>query len=140
MGPEPLSETFTGEGLKYGARSKQGTAIKTVLLDQSVVAGVGNIYGDEALFRSGISPLRKAGSLTDAEWRILAENIKMVIGDAVSAGGTLSNNYVDVYGLVGRYRPQVYGRANEPCIDCGVQLKGSRLAGRSTVFCPNCQQ
>ncbi len=139
MGPEPLSEAFDGSLLRQGARSKSGSPIKVALLDQAVVAGVGNIYADEALFRSGVSPIRKTGSLTDKEWSELAKQIKAVLDEAVEAGGTLSDNYVNIDGAAGRYRPQVYGRAKETCLRCQTPLTGARLGGRSTVFCPKCQ-
>jgi formamidopyrimidine-DNA glycosylase len=140
MGVEPLSEGFNSEVLKSRARKKSGSPIKTVLLDQSVAAGLGNIYADEALFRSGICPLRKTGTLDEVEWDLLAKQIVAVLNEAVHSGGTLSDNYVDVDGVVGRYQPQVYGRLKAPCVRCHTTLTGSRLAGRSTVYCPNCQK
>jgi formamidopyrimidine-DNA glycosylase len=139
LGPEPVEETFDGVALKKSAASRAGSPIKTVLLDQSVVAGVGNIYADESLFRAGISPLRKSSTLSDVEWQMLARQIRVVLLEAIAGGGTLSDNYVDVEGVVGRYRPLVYGRAKEQCKTCDSPLVGSRLGGRSTVYCPQCQ-
>jgi len=140
MGDEPLLQGFNGDALKLRATSKRGSPIKTVLLDQSVVAGVGNIYADEALFRSGISPLRKVASIGEEDWHRLAEEIVNVLSEAVDGGGTESDNYVDIQGAVGRYRPLVYGRSKELCVRCATPLAGSRLGGRSTVFCPKCQE
>jgi formamidopyrimidine-DNA glycosylase len=140
MGAEPLSEGFCGAVLQHDARSRYGSPIKTVLLDQSVVAGVGNIYADESLYRSGIAPIRKARTLTDRDWHRLASEIINVLKEAADCGGTLSDNYVDVDGSVGRYQPQVYGRAKENCTNCGTPLVTTRLGGRSTVYCPECQR
>jgi formamidopyrimidine-DNA glycosylase len=140
MGVEPLAGEFDGTVLKSGARSRLGSSIKTLLLDQAVVAGVGNIYADESLFRSGINPIRKAVTLSDKEWYDLARQITIVLSEAVELGGTVSDNYVDVNGAAGRYSPQVYGRVKERCVRCESPLTGSRLGGRSTVYCPKCQK
>ena len=115
------------------------TAIKPALLDQRVVAGVGNIYADESLFRAGIRPERSAGSLTRSEVERLAEALRAVLHEAVEGGGTTSDEYVDVHGLAGRYTPRVYDRGGAPCLDCGTTLTRCRLGGRGTVYCPQCQ-
>lgn len=138
MGPEPLTDDWTGAVLA-GALAKRRTAIKPTLLDQAVVAGVGNIYADEALYRSRIHPERVALSLTPDETDRLAAAIKTILVEAVGGGGTTSDNFFDVAGDAGRYVPQVYERGGQPCHQCAGPLTRIRLAGRSAVFCPICQ-
>jgi len=139
MGMEPLSESFTSSVFAAALRRKARTTIKAALLDQSVVAGVGNIYADESLFRSGIRPTRVAGSLSDGDVDRLRGQIRAVLEAATGDGGTLSDNYVDADGNAGRYTPQVYDRGGQPCDHCGAILERLRVAGRGTVFCPVCQ-
>lgn len=138
MGPEPLTDEWTGAELAK-ALAKRRTAIKPTLLDQSVVAGVGNIYADEALHRSRIHPQRAANSLTADEVDRLASAIKAILTEAVGGGGTTSDNFFDVAGDAGRYVPQVYERGGLPCHSCSGTLTRIRLAGRSSVFCEVCQ-
>ena len=117
-------------------------AIKAVLLDQRVLAGVGNIYADEALFRAGIRPTRKAHRLTNDDWRRLAAAIRRVLLFAVRAGGSTLRDYRNASGKAGsaQRRHAVYGRAGQACIRCRRLLRGIRLTQRATVFCPNCQR
>ncbi|MBC8140798.1 MAG: bifunctional DNA-formamidopyrimidine glycosylase/DNA-(apurinic or apyrimidinic site) lyase [Armatimonadetes bacterium] len=138
MGAEPLTEDWTGAALELSLRGRR-TAIKPTLLDQSVVAGVGNIYADEALHRAGIHPRRVAGQLSRAETDDLVASIKTILTEAIGTGGTTSDNFFDVTGGVGNYTPRVYERAGKPCRGCDTVLTGIRLAGRSAVFCPVCQ-
>ncbi|MGI4788012.1 MAG: bifunctional DNA-formamidopyrimidine glycosylase/DNA-(apurinic or apyrimidinic site) lyase [Janthinobacterium lividum] len=140
MGPEPLSGTWTAEQFFAGLAKRPKTAIKAVLLDQSVVAGVGNIYADESLFRAAIQPVRPAGSLTMAETSRLRNEIYAVLTEAVEGGGTTSNNYVDAEGQIGRYTPRVYDRGGKPCVTCGESLTRIRVTGRGTVYCASCQK
>ena len=140
MGPEPFSETWTPEQLTERLAKRPKTVIKAALLDQAVLAGVGNIYADESLFRSGIHPLRPAGSLTKAETDRLHREIRAVLTEATEGGGTTSDNYVDAEGRVGRYAPRVYNRAGKPCVSCGAPLTRIRVTGRGTVYCESCQQ
>jgi formamidopyrimidine-DNA glycosylase len=139
MGAEPLDSDFTAEVLQYGAQRRGKSAIKACLLDQDVVAGVGNIYADEALYRAKIRPERRVRSLTQDDWHRLAAEIRAVLGEAVAAGGTTSDNYVDANGRQGAYAPRVYGRAKLPCQACGAVLTRIKVSGRGTVFCPRCQ-
>ena len=139
MGPEPLSG-WTPEQLKAGLARRSKTAIKAVLLDQAVVAGVGNIYADESLHRSGIHPLRPAGSLNKDEVARLNAEIIAVLTEAVMAGGTTSDNYVDTEGQVGQYMPRVYDRGGQPCVSCGGLLVKIRVSDRGTVYCDLCQK
>ncbi len=140
MGPEPLSEEWTPERLAAGLAKRPKTAIKTILLNQGVIAGVGNIYADESLYRAGIQPLRPAGALTGAETESLHREIRAVLTEACDGGGTTSDNYVDAEGQIGRYTPRVYERGGKPCLTCESALIKIRVNGRGTVYCPSCQK
>ena len=139
MGPEPLSEEWSVQDLQTGLAKRPKTAIKAVLLDQAVLAGVGNIYADESLHRAGIQPLRLTGSLTMSEATRLHSEIKAVLTEATESGGTISDNYVDADGQIGRFVPRVYDRGGKPCVSCGTELTRIRVTGRGTVFCALCQ-
>ncbi len=139
MGPEPLSESWTVQELSVGLAKRPKTAIKAVLLDQAVLAGVGNIYADESLHRAGVQPLRQAGSLTEAEAERLHREIRAVLTEATEGGGTTSDNYVDAEGQIGRFVPKVYDRGGKPCVACGAALTRIRVTGRGTVYCAACQ-
>jgi len=140
MGPEPFSEEWTPRHFSEGLARRPKTAIKSILLDQGLVAGVGNIYADESLYRAGIHPLRPAASLTDPETERLHREIRAVLHEAINGGGTTSDNYVDAEGRVGRYTPRVYERNGQPCLSCGLPLTKIRVAGRGTVYCASCQR
>jgi len=140
LGPEPLSEEFTGEYLYQRSRNRKG-AIKQFLMDSHTVVGVGNIYANEALFLSGIHPSRAAGRISKARMNVLADNIKQVLASAIEQGGTTLRDFVGGDGKPGYFQQKlfVYGRAGEPCKSCGGALKEVRQNGRSTVFCVTCQ-
>jgi formamidopyrimidine-DNA glycosylase len=116
--------------------------VKAALLDQRLVAGIGNIYVDEALFEAGIHPLEIAADLDPGAVRVLAGTCRKVLRRAVAAGGSTIRDYRDGSGRSGGYslRHQVYGRAGQPCVRCGHALRGVRLSQRATVFCPRCQR
>lgn len=137
MGPEPLSENWGGLELAAGVGKRRGP-IKPMLLDQKTVAGVGNIYADESLFRSGIHPERSAGTLTPEEFDRLAREIRTVLTEAIDGGGSMGD-YVDAAGSAGRFEPKVYDRGGKACCNCGTRLEKIRLGGRGTAFCPTCQ-
>lgn len=141
MGVEPLSDSFTAEALAQLAFGRR-TPIKALLLDQRRIAGVGNIYADEALFRAGVDPARPAGSLTAAEIERLHGAIRAVLEDALSKGGTTVRDYVNGEGTPGRFQDflHVYGRAGQPCRRCGAAIARRKLAGRGTHSCPRCQR
>lgn len=141
LGPEPFSEEFTVDLMKEKL-SKTSRFIKTVLLDQEFFVGLGNIYVDEALFRSGIHPQRASNELTDDEITILHKEIIATLKDAVDAGGSTIRSYVNSQGEIGMFQLQiqVYGRANEPCNKCQTTLERTKTNGRGTVYCPNCQK
>ena len=140
MGPEPFSEEWTPRRFSEGLARRPKTAIKTTLLDQGVVAGVGNIYADESLYRAGVHPLRPAASLTETETESLHREIRAVLREATDGGGTTSDNYVDANGQIGRYTPRVYERGGQPCFSCGAPLTKIRVTGRGTVYCASCQK
>ncbi len=141
LGPEPLSPGFTPEVLK-GRLSKTRRNIKTALLDQKVVAGLGNIYVDESLFKARIHPERTANSLTDEEIAILHEKIVETLADAVEKGGSTVRSYVNSLGQIGMFQLElyVYGRRGQACKLCGTPLERIVVGGRGTVFCPSCQK
>ncbi|QBD78582.1 bifunctional DNA-formamidopyrimidine glycosylase/DNA-(apurinic or apyrimidinic site) lyase [Ktedonosporobacter rubrisoli] len=140
LGPEPLSEEFTSQRLKEILALRK-SAIKPVLLDQTVVAGLGNIYADEALFYAGIHPLRPAESLTTNEIDKLWEGIVSVLTSGIERGGTSFSDYRDLWGEAGDNfnHVRVYQRDGKPCLRCGTPIERIVIAQRSTCFCPQCQ-
>jgi len=142
LGPEPLDRGYTASRLRESLSGRKGP-IKAVLLDQKVVAGLGNIYTDEALFRSGISPLRPAGSLSGEEARKLVKSIREVLREAIRCRGTSAadRQYVTTAGALGGFqeRLDVYQRPDRPCPRCGAPIATTRVAGRTAHFCPRCQ-
>lgn len=141
MGAEPLSTKFTTEYLAKKLQ-KKSVAVKAAILDQKVVAGVGNIYADESLFLSGIMPSRPADSLSTAEVKKLCSNIKKVLKHSIDLGGSTRKDYVNAIGQKGDYLDEayVYGRAGEPCRRCDSPIEKIKLAGRGTHFCRQCQK
>jgi len=140
LGPEPFSSRFTADMLteKLGKTNRK---VKTVLLDQTVVVGLGNIYVDEALFRSGIHPERPANSLKPAEIELLHHEIIATLREAVEKGGSTVRSYINSQGQMGMFQLElyVYGRKGKPCKRCGEQLQKTVVGGRGTHYCPNCQ-
>lgn len=141
LGPEPLTEAFNAEHLANCAEGRR-TAIKTFIMDNHVVVGVGNIYANEALYAAGIHPKRAAGRISKARLTVLVEEIKRVLARAIEQGGTTLKDFVGGDGKPGYFAQQlnVYGRAGEPCPGCGNSLTEIRLGQRSTVFCNQCQR
>ncbi len=123
------------------ALAKSRRPIKAALLDQSVIAGVGNIYADESLFAAHIHPLREGANLTSPEVTLLATELRRILSHAVAAGGSTLRDYRDAFGKAGTAVQvhAVYGREGQPCTRCSAPLLGIRLQGRATVFCPSCQ-
>lgn len=140
LGPEPLEQGFTPEVLLDRLQGKK-TCLKSALLDQRVLAGLGNIYTDEALFRARLHPEREAGSLGPEEAQKLTAAIKEVLNAGIKAQGTSFRDYRDANGDKGEFQLslQVYGRQGEPCAACGRTLVKKRLGGRTTVYCLDCQ-
>ncbi len=141
LGPEPLSDAFTGEYLHGLARGRRGPA-KAFLMDSRVVVGVGNIYANEALHRAGIHPGRAAGRISLARYRGLVEAVQAVLVAAIEAGGTTLRDFASTEGapVYFRQRLDVYARGGLPCRRCGVPLRERRLGQRSTVYCLRCQR
>ncbi len=141
IGVEPLSDAFTAERL-YALTSRSRTPIRNWLLDQRHVAGVGNIYANEALFRAGIRPARPANTLTRAEAAKLRDAIRAVLRDAIDVRGTTLRDYRDARGEAGGFEPllRVYGREGEPCPVCGTPIERLVLGNRSAFYCPRCQK
>jgi formamidopyrimidine-DNA glycosylase len=138
-GAEPL--TIDAEAFAQLFRGRTLT-IKAALLNQTLLAGVGNIYADESLFRAGIRPRRRAGRLTRAELEKLREALRTVLEHAIRLGGSSVSDYVDAEGVRGFFQLEhcVYQRAGEPCRTCGNTIKRIVVAGRSTHYCAHCQQ
>ena len=140
-GPEPLTPEFS---VKYLEKllAKRNIKIKVLLLDQKLVAGLGNIYVDEALFASGIRPDRLASSLKSSEVRKLFLEINVLIKKAIKYRGTTFSDYVDSKGQKGNFSKflKVYGRKNENCLKCGSPIIKIKIAGRGTHYCSNCQK
>lgn len=140
IGPEPVASDFTVEDFT-AKLARHRKAIKTVILDQSTVAGVGNIYADETLWMSKIHPEQPANTLTAAQIKTLHDNIITELGEAIRLGGTTVHSFVDAEGKVGGFQDKlnVYGRTGEPCPRCGTAIVKIKVGGRGTHFCPHCQ-
>lgn len=141
MGPEPLSDAFTEEAFRE-ALQRSRTAVKTYLLSQKPVAGVGNIYADEALWRAKVHPLTPAQRVSKAKSAALRTAIRDVLAAAVEQQGTTWRDYRTVNGNVGTYVEQldVYGQPEEPCPRCGASIRKIVVGGRGTHFCASCQR
>ena len=142
LGVEPLDRAFTAEHLSALLAGRR-QSIKITLMDQRVVAGIGNIYANEALWRAGIDPSRAAGSIASDEATALREEIVDVLRESIAARGTSFRDYRDARGERGRFveKLAVYGRAGERCSRCGARLiETHAIDGRSTVFCARCQK
>ncbi len=141
LGPEPLEDDFTPQQFIERLRGR-GAAIKAVLLDQAFVAGVGNIYADEALFRAGIHPLRRAASLTPDEATALYHAVRAALSAGLHHEGATIGWYRKPDGTQGQSQHHflAYGRDGQPCANCGTLLHKTRVAQRGTHFCPSCQR
>jgi formamidopyrimidine-DNA glycosylase len=141
IGPEPLSTQFTGDWL-YRTTRTRSAAIKNVLMDSHVVAGVGNIYASEALFRARINPKRPANRIARARYDVLVEKIRETLEAAIQAGGSTLRDFVGGDGRAGYFQNEhlVYGRAGEPCLTCGSAIRELRQGQRATFYCPVCQR
>lgn len=143
LGPEPLAVPPDALARQLAPRfaGRRG-AVKSLLLDQGVLAGIGNIYADEALFRAGIDPRRPAQTLDDQALLRLCRALQEVLRLSIAQCGSSIRDYRDANGNVGAFQNSfaVYGRGEEPCRTCGRPLEKARIAGRATVFCPHCQR
>ena len=141
LGVEPLSDDFTAERLD-GLMRRTTRTVKAALLDQSGIAGLGNIYVDEACHLAGVRPTRRANRLTRRERTALHAAIRSVLTKAITNRGTTIDDYRDLWDARGSHQEklQVYGRGGEQCLSCGTVLRRAMVAGRGTVYCPRCQR
>lgn len=141
VGPEPLDEAFTDKVFVGRIRRRQNTSIKAALLDQTVLAGVGNIYADESLWGAKIHPATRVKNVTNKQLQTLHHELLYVLNMAIEKGGSTDRNYVNAEGKKGSYIDfaRVFRREKLPCPRCGSSIEKSRVAGRGTHFCPVCQ-
>ncbi|MGA7964586.1 MAG: bifunctional DNA-formamidopyrimidine glycosylase/DNA-(apurinic or apyrimidinic site) lyase [Gammaproteobacteria bacterium] len=141
IGPEPLSEDFTGEYLYIVSRTRSGP-VKSLLMDSHIVAGVGNIYASEALYRAGIHPHRPARRVALARYTALVSAVRAVLGEAIKAGGTTLRDFYSGTGTAGYFRIQleVYDREGESCARCQTPIRRLVISQRASYFCPRCQR
>lgn len=141
-GPEPLDAQFTFQEFRHRLRRRPNAKLKPLLLDQTFLAGLGNIYVDEALNLAKLHPLQLAGSLTTAQGRALFDSIRVILRTALTYGGTSDNTYVTIRGGKGDYlnHARAYHRTGLPCLACGTPISRLVVAGRGTHYCPNCQK
>jgi formamidopyrimidine-DNA glycosylase len=142
VGPEPLADDFTDKMFIQRFRKRQNTSIKAALLDQTVIAGVGNIYADESLWGAKIHPATKVIDVSDAKLKLLYKELRYVLALAIEKGGSTNKNYVNAEGKRGSYMDfaRVFRRENLPCPRCGTTIEKTRVAGRGTHTCPQCQK
>lgn len=141
LGPEPLSDDFTPAYL-HGVLKRRSAPVKTLLLDQDAIAGIGNIYADEALFGAGIRPSRAANTITKPGAARLHESIRSVLEEALGDRGSSFRDYLDASGKQGGHqlKVKVYKRTGLPCYSCGSEVRRTVVGGRSTHYCPKCQR
>lgn len=141
LGPEPLVDSFTNTNFIDRVKKRKNSTIKAALLDQTVLAGVGNIYADESLFSAQVHPARRVRQLSNKQLSDILDEIKTVLELSIEKGGSTDKNYVDAEGNRGSYIEfaKVFRREGEPCLIDGSVIIKSRVAGRGTHYCPTCQ-
>ena len=141
LGPEPFDKDFNFKYLHQVSRNKK-VPVKSFIMDQKIVVGVGNIYACEALFKAGISPLVQAGKLSEAKYKLLVEEIRKILKRAIKKGGSTISDFKQAEGKGGYFQDEffVYGRKGQPCRKCGSKIKVKVLSGRSTFWCVKCQR
>lgn len=141
VGPEPLEADFTAAEFAQRFKRRSRTSIKAALLDQTVVAGVGNIYADEALWGARIHPGRLVGSVQADEFELLFDEVRAVMNLSIEKGGSTDRNYINAEGKRGSYLDfaRVFRREGQPCLRCGQDIVKLKVAGRGTHICPDCQ-
>lgn len=141
LGAEPLDAAFSGTDLAAKSRRRRGP-VKTFLMDQTVVVGVGNIYASEALWRARVHPRRSVARVAADTWQRLADSVRTTLAQAIEEGGTTLNDFTDGDGNAGYFQVSLtaYGRAGAPCPRCADALRRIVQAGRSTFYCPGCQR
>ncbi len=140
-GPEPLSENCSAQYLHTKATGRK-QPIKTFLMNTEVIAGIGNIYANESLFKAGINPCRPAGKLSRKEWRTLLDNIRSTLNWAIECGGSTISDFINASGEKGYFQAnfKVYGKTGLPCGNCLTPIKKIQLSGRASFYCPQCQK
>ncbi|MCP1772371.1 formamidopyrimidine-DNA glycosylase [Neisseria perflava] len=141
LGPEPLSDDFNAAYL-YQKLKPLKRSVKPALMDNAVVVGVGNIYANESLFKAGVSPHRPANKVSKKECAVLVETIKAVLARAIETGGSTLRDFVNSDGKSGYFQQEytVYGRHNEPCVNCGQLILKETIGQRSAFYCAYCQK
>jgi formamidopyrimidine-DNA glycosylase len=141
LGPEPLTDDFNGDHL-YRLAQRRKITVKAFIMEGHIVAGVGNIYANEALFSARLHPTRPAGNILLSEYQKLAIEIKQVLIAALAQGGTTLKDFRNETGQPGYFKQalKVYGRSGKPCVQCGTRIEQQTLAQRSSYYCPCCQQ
>jgi formamidopyrimidine-DNA glycosylase len=141
LGPEPLEKVFTVEVLKKNLLRHSSQPIKVALLDQSIIAGVGNIYASEACFNAGVDPRTRVSALSDDQIKKLHQGVIQALSDGIKYGGSTKTHFVDSDGKKGLFLDYaaVYNRDKKPCRNCGAVIQKIKLGGRGTFYCPNCQ-
>jgi formamidopyrimidine-DNA glycosylase len=141
LGYEPFDERLTPAHLRQLAK-KRSIPLKTFLLDQTMVAGIGNIYADEICFLARISPLKRVHTLTLKQWQEIIGIMRMVLSEAILAGGATVRTYTASLGITGKFQSnlRVYGRGSKACMTCSGTLKSVKIGQRTTVYCPVCQK
>lgn len=141
VGPEPLEDSFTAHEFISRIRRRNGTTVKAAILDQTVLAGVGNIYADESLWGAKINPAERVKNVSDERLTTLLDEIKQVMNLSIEKGGSTNKNYVNAEGKRGSYMEfaHVFRREGQACARCGTTIEKTRVAGRGTHFCPVCQ-
>lgn len=142
VGPEPLSSDFTAPEFVSRLQRRRNTSIKAALLDQTVVAGIGNIYADESLWGAKIYPGTLVKDVPSRKQKQLFDEVRAVLTLSIEKGGSTDKNYVDAEGKRGSYLEfaKVFRREKQPCPRCGIVIEKTRVAGRGTHFCPRCQK
>lgn len=140
IGPEPLSRSCSIAYLRQRAAGRN-LAVKNFLMDSRTVAGIGNIYANEALFRARIHPQRPASSLSGQDWKRLLKVLRKTLQEAIACGGSTISDFVNASGEGGYFQInfRIYGKTGEPCSDCRSPIKKVQIGGRATFFCPHCQ-
>lgn len=140
LGPEPLGDAFDGDWLWSAARGRSA-AVKSFLMDQSIVVGVGNIYASEALFAAGVHPKRAAGAVSRTRYARIAAEIRRILNHAITRGGTTLRDFLAPDGAPGYFEQElfVYGRTGERCKVCGTPIRTQVIGQRMTYWCPHCQ-
>ncbi|MFH1613036.1 MAG: bifunctional DNA-formamidopyrimidine glycosylase/DNA-(apurinic or apyrimidinic site) lyase [bacterium] len=142
LGPEPLEESFTLEKFKELFKKKKSGKIKSILMDQKFIAGIGNAYADEICFYSKIHPEKNILTLKEKDFSNLHDNIKNIFLQAIENKGSSIDTYRDIFGEEGKYhfKFQVYGRKGKLCFKCNAKIEQIKIKNRSAYFCPNCQK